>query len=93
MGNDSRVQLDSSKALSAIDELIEKLKKLVKYHEELVSTFATAYANDNLMFYSRMGKLSKNLGEAIQQVVKKFEDLSEKTVEHSNRMTKFSEDY
>ena len=93
MSNDSRVQVDSSKALKALDELIEKLKSMVKYHEELEDTFKTAYANDNLTFYSKMQKLTTQFKESLVSTVKNFEELSAQTLEHSNRMAKFSEEY
>lgn len=91
--NDNRVVLDSSKSLKTMDELKDKLKELIKYHEELVSAFDTAYKNDNLFFYSKMGKLAGHLKELLMEACKKFEDLSEQLVEHSNRMAKLSEEY
>ncbi len=90
--NDKRVVLDSSKVLNAFDELQGKLQKMVGLHEELAQTFNTAYANDNITFYSRIEKLTLKFKETIEETVKPVANLKQQVLEHADRMKKFSEE-
>lgn len=91
--NENRVSLDSSKSLKAVDELIELTKGLSADFGEIETTLNTAYANDNLMFYSKMSKQACNYKEALKSVADSFTKVSDDLVDHSNRMNKHSEEY
>ena len=92
MGTDI-VSVDSSKALKLVEEYKGYVSALVKHHEALEVAFATAYKNDGLVFYSKMGKMATQFKEGIQTVVKQLDKVSEQLLEHANRMAKFSEEY
>lgn len=91
--NESRVSIDSSKSLSAFDELQQECKKLVGYEGELVDTFGTAFANDNLPFYKKMEKIAQGVQNVFVDAQATAKKLAEQTLEHADRMKKFGEEY